>query len=296
MNTPPDLITIPCPLCGSNEFQNVYDDNPSRVVECKECRLVFFNPQPSMEYLQKFYSTPDGYLSSIEENLKAFEANPKGFEDTTNFILYKVHQYLPERAGQRLLDIGSAYGFFLLFAQKKGLEVMGLEISTETSRYARQHGVEVWDKSLMDAQLAEASFDIITMNNVLEHTLNPVLELEKAFSLLKPSGVLYVGVPNFDSFVSRIDGYAWKMKSWPNHLYYFTNQTLSRMLSKVGFEIREFFTFMGESNYEDDARILQERLLLSDEREIRQVAECLWSLGKGQELVMIAQKPKAPRQ
>jgi 2-polyprenyl-3-methyl-5-hydroxy-6-metoxy-1,4-benzoquinol methylase/ribosomal protein S27E len=285
-----DLISVNCIFCGSQDLEEIFTDNPSTLVRCRKCGLVFFNPQPSGEYLKNFYSSQAGYLSSIEENLQSFEADPRSWQDTANFILYKIYQHMPEEAGQRLLDVGSAYGFFLVFAKRRGLDVMGLELSTETSRYARQQGIEVLNTSLMDTNLSERSFDIVTMNNVLEHTLNPLAELTKAYSILKPSGVLYIGVPNWDSMVSQVDGYNWKMKSWPNHLYYFTAETLGRMLAKVGFTVRESFTFMGESDYQDDARIIQDKLLLKEDREIRQVVECLWKMGKGQELVVIAQK------
>jgi 2-polyprenyl-3-methyl-5-hydroxy-6-metoxy-1,4-benzoquinol methylase len=287
---PSDLVSVNCAQCGSQNLEEVFADNPSKLVKCRDCQLVFFNPLPSGEYLKSFYSSQTGYLSSIEENLKSFEADSHSWQDTANYILYKIYQHLPEEKGQRLLDVGSAYGFFLIFAKKRGLDVLGLELSTETSRYARQQGIEVLNTSLMDTDLKDGSFDIVTMNNVLEHTLNPIAEVKKAFSILKPSGILYIGVPNWDSMVSRVDGYNWKMKSWPNHLFYFTAETLGVILAKAGFTVRESFSFMGESDYQDDARIIREKLLLQDEKEIRQVIECLWKLGKGQELVMIAQK------
>lgn len=289
MNESP-LTHVDCVFCGSRKFIEVFPDNPSKVVQCKNCQLVFFNPQPSLDYLKSFYSSQAGYVSSIEENLKAFEKDPQSWQDTANYVLYKIYQYLPEAPGQRILDIGSAYGFFLIFAKKRGLDAVGLEISTETSRYAQQKGINVINASLMEAELDAGSFDIITMNNVLEHTLNPVTELKKAYSLLKPSGVLYLGVPNWDSFVRRADGFNWKMKSWPNHLFYFSSETLGRMVVQAGFTIRETFTFMGESDYSDDARIVKNSLFLDSEEDIRKIVECLWSLGKGQELVMIAQK------
>ena len=286
----PGLVSINCVLCGSDDFVEIYPDDPSKLVECRKCGLAFFNPQPSVEYLKDFYSSQTGYLSSVEENLRSYEADPKSWQDSANYILYKIYQHMPEENGRRLLDVGSAYGFFLMFAKQRGLEVHGLEISTETSRYARQQGIDVQNSTLIDAELEKNSFAIVTMNNVLEHTLNPVAELEKAFSIIRPSGILYVGVPNYDSLVSGVDGFHWKMKSWPNHLFYFTPATLSRVLAKAGFKVKEMFTHMGESDYADDVRAIRDRLLLTKDQDIRQVIECLWKLGKGQELVMIAQK------
>ena len=290
MDMTSDFVKINCVLCGSGRHKVIYADKPSSVVECTECGLVFFNPQPSPEYLKNYYSSQSGYMNSIEENLRSFEENPKSWEDTANWIFSKIYRHLTERPGRRLLDVGSAYGFFLIFARKRGLDARGIEISSESSKYALQQGIEVWNTPLTEARLTADFFDIVTMNNVLEHTLNPMAELNEAFYILKPTGVIYVGVPNWDSLVSRVDGFHWKMKSWPNHLFYFTPETLRRMLTRAGFTIRETFTHMGESDYQDDARIVGERLHLTQERDIRQVVECLWSLCKGQELVMIAQK------
>jgi 2-polyprenyl-3-methyl-5-hydroxy-6-metoxy-1,4-benzoquinol methylase/ribosomal protein S27E len=289
MNTS-DLVKIDCVLCGSDRHKIIYSDDPSRIVECNDCGLVFFNPQPSQNYLNAYYSSQAGYMTSIEENLRSFEANPVSWRDTANWILYKIYGHISEEKGQRLLDIGSAYGFFLIFARERGLDVRGLEISTESSKFARERGIEIWNTPLLEATVEKESFDIVTMNNVLEHTLNPMAELEKVHSLLKPPGVVYIGVPNWDSLVSRVDGFNWKMKSWPNHLYYFTSKTLGHMLAKAGFAVRETLTHMGESDYSDDTRIIRERLLLSEDRDVRQVIECLWTMGKGQELVVIAQK------
>jgi len=104
-----DLITVDCALCGSKNLQEVFSDSPSRIVECQDCRLVFFNPQPSPGYLREFYSSQSGYLSSIEENLRSFEAEPTSWQDTANYILYKIYQHMPEEKVQRLLDVVSAY-------------------------------------------------------------------------------------------------------------------------------------------------------------------------------------------
>lgn len=285
-----DLNTIDCVLCGSRRFKTIYRESPSNVVECKECKLVFYNPQPSSGYLTSYYSSKSGYLPSIEENLRSFEDNPKLWFETADWILYKIYQHIGEEKNQRILDIGSAYGFFLMFAKQRGLDVLGLEISTETSRYARDHGVTVQAETLSTADLQENSFDIVTMNNVLEHTLNPVADLERVFSILRSPGVIYIGLPNWDSLVSHADGPKWKMKSWPNHLFYFTPDTLTAALTRAGFRVVESFTHMGESDYQDDVRIVRERLFLAGDQDIRPAIECLWSLGKGQELVMIAKK------
>lgn len=246
-----------------------------------------------MQYLQGFYSSQKGYLPSIEENLRSYETQPQLWNDAANWILHKIRCHLPEQVKPRLLDVGCAYGFFLLFAKAQGFDVHGIEVSAETSKYAIKHGIDVQNSTLADADLIENSFSIVTMNNVLEHTLDPVFELEKAFRVLGPSGILYIGVPNWESIVARFDRSSWKMISWPNHLFYFTTTTLTRMLQKVGFVIQETLTHMGESDFRSDVRVVRNRLGLNNEEDIRNIIECLWTMGQGPELVIIARKPES---
>ncbi len=286
----PKLIDTCCVMCGGSTFTLIYPDNPSNIVRCDDCNLVFFNPLPSQEYLHTFYSSQDGYLSSIDENLRSFENNPDSWEQTANFILDRVYQFVDPAPGQRLLDVGSAYGFFLMFAQRRGLKVEGIEISAQTSVYARNRGIPVQISTLSEARLDPVSFDIVIMNNVLEHTLNPAEDVRRCYSIMKKDGVIFVAVPNFDSLVAKVDNYFWAMKSWPNHLFYFTPDTLVKMLQQNGFTVKQIFTHRGESAYADDIRVVRDRLCLTEEDDIRQVIECLWKLCKGQELVVIAQK------
>lgn len=284
------LNTVRCPFCNSNSFGRVYPDNPSAIVRCLSCDLVFFNPQPSLEYLRDFYSSQSGYMSSIQENLDSFKRDPSAWKNTANFILDKVYQYIKEQSDQRILDVGSAYGFFLLFAKERGLDAHGIEISSETSRYAKEHGIDVQHTTLVEANLEEASFNIITMNNVLEHTLNPVAELTKAYNLLKTPGVVFIAVPNFDSLTAQVDAFYWKMKSWPNHMFYFTEKTLSAILSKVGFRVVEVFTHLGEADYSHDVRVVRDRMCLTNESDINEAIHFLHKIRKGQELVILARK------
>lgn len=287
------LLHIPCPLCDSAEgFPRVYSDNPSEIVRCNRCDLVFFNPQPSQEYLAEFYSSQSGYMPSIADNLQSFQRDPAAWKAIADFILTKVHQHLSEAKGQRILDVGCAYGFFLQFARERCLDAYGVEVSEETSQYARRHELSVKTGTLLEAAFDDNFFDIVTLNNVLEHTLNPVVELREVFRILKNRGIVFLAVPNFGSLVAKADNFYWKMKSWPNHLFYFTESTLTAILRKTGFSILEVFTHQGESDYADDVRVIRDRLLITNDEEVHEIIKLLWKMGKGQELVVLAKKDK----
>jgi 2-polyprenyl-3-methyl-5-hydroxy-6-metoxy-1,4-benzoquinol methylase len=286
----PSVTKIDCPICCSKNLTTVYEDNPSKIVACNQCGLIFFNPQPTVSYLKDYYSSYDGYLPNIEENFKSFKKDSSTWKASAEFILSKISQYVTNQNHAKILDIGCAYGFFLHFAKTTGYDTYGLELSTETSKYAKDLGLEIQCSSLESANYENNFFDVITMNNVLEHTLNPIEDLSIVHKLLKEDGVVYIAVPNFGSTVSQTDKFHWKMKAWPNHLFYFTEQTLSKILKQCSFEVLERFTHAGESDLNDDIRIIKESLFLTEPTEIDNVIKLLWKFMKGQELVIIARK------
>jgi 2-polyprenyl-3-methyl-5-hydroxy-6-metoxy-1,4-benzoquinol methylase len=286
-----ELCVVPCPLCGCESFAEVYADHPSSIVRCRSCDLAFFNPQPTPEYLSRYYSSQEGYLPSAEVLIQNFRERPEAMRQNVSSVMSRLYSFRARQPQQRLLDVGCAYGFFLLVAREAGLEVQGVELSEETSRYAREQGVPVQTASLETAQLPDAAFDFITMDNMLEHTLDPSTTLARAFALLQPGGLAHVAVPNFDSLVSRADNMHWKNKAWPNHLFYFTPKTLSLLMMKAGFEVVDHYTHVGENEYSHDQRVVRDRLFLEKPEDVAKAIGFLAQMGKGQELVMIGRKP-----
>lgn len=112
-------------------------------------------------------------------------------------------------AGKRVLDIGSAYGGFVIEAAKAGAEAYGVEILEYLHKLALEN---VRDEPI-DAnfifgdflnlntreQLGPSPFDVIILNDVFEH----IYDFEHLFrcikSLCHSETVLYFAIPNGDS-------------------------------------------------------------------------------------------------
>lgn len=285
-----DLVPVPCPLCECPSFEVLFADHPSSVVRCRSCDLAYFNPQPSPGYLQAYYSSQAGYLPSAEDLMRRFKERPDDWKASADEILDRFLKHAPAQIGLKLLDVGAMYGFFLFFARERGLQVTGVELSEETPKFARSQGIDVRSTTLAGAAFPDASFDLVTMNNVLEHTLSPLTDLQEAFRVLKPGGLIYVAVPNFDSLVANVDNIYWKNKAWPNHLVYFTRKTLALTLGAAGFEVAEWWTHWGENEVAHDIRVIRDRLRLTERADIEKAMAFLNMVGKGQELVMVGKK------
>jgi predicted SAM-dependent methyltransferase len=74
------------------------------------------------------------------------------------------------------------------------------------------------------------------MLNTLEHTTNPKRTLRLIHEKLRVGGLLFITVPNFDC-LKRM-----KEVCPPKHLFYFTPETLRKMLENVGFRIQDIRT------------------------------------------------------
>jgi SAM-dependent methyltransferase len=88
---------------------------------------------------------------------------------------------------------------------------------------------------LANAKLEDGSYDIVTMNHVLEHVPNPDEIASIVFRLLKKGGIFYGFIPNSDCIERRVFGKYWKGYDLPNHFTWFSKKNLRRFLTDIGF-------------------------------------------------------------
>jgi SAM-dependent methyltransferase len=135
----------------------------------------------------------------------------------------------------RLLDVGCAAGFFLDEAQHRGWLAEGAELSAEMSDYARsQLGLTVHMVPFDEFECEDSSFDVITMWDYLEHSIDPVGDLERAAALLKPRGVLAVSTGDVASLAARISGRRWHLLTPRHHNFFFTRGSLGAAMKRAG--------------------------------------------------------------
>ena len=155
----------------------------------------------------------------------------------------------PERAarrsGLRLLDIGCSSGLFLDEARAAGFEVRGAELSADTAAFAREplRRSTCTPATGATAGIADGSFDVITLFDVIEHLPDPLGELRAIRRLLKPGGLLLQSTPNIDGLFPRLSyALAKRLDYWPHpepphHLYQFSDRTLAELTERAGYEV-----------------------------------------------------------
>lgn len=202
-------------------------------LRCPGCGLIWLEPRPSLAELSRYY--PEEYEAFQERR-----ENPLfhwGRRRVWHRRLQAIRHYFP-RPG-RALDVGCATGEFLEILRRQGWDVAGIEPNPRAAQQARARlGAEaIRVVPLEEAFFPPATFDLITLWDVLEHLADPLHALRRLASWLRPGGLLALGVPNLESWDAHLFGPAWIGWDAPRHLYLFPDSTLREMLSAAGLSI-----------------------------------------------------------
>ncbi len=240
------LERVCCNQCGSDGYDVIYGPrynaaNPDKIensfrssgdevlvdqlVRCRECDLQYLNPRLRSNIVLEAYSSgsDDNYVSQVQARERTFKK-----------CLETIERYVPQRG--KILDVGTGAGAFLYVAKSGGWQVAGCEPNRWLCEWGKGHyDVPIHAGTPFDMNLKDASFDVVTLWDVLEHTSDPKALLQECRRILKPKGLLAVNYPDIGSLVARLMGRKWVFLL-SVHLYYFTSGSVSKMLIRTGFQ------------------------------------------------------------
>lgn len=250
-----------------HQYEESINKNGYTVINCESCGYWHVHPMPTNEELSEYYEKK--YYENLGDNRDMTDRlnDPDGFykmqyEDRLRYITKNLCDGLPNT----ILDIGAGYGDFLRFMKTKKWETQGLEPSRHAyelikDRESLNVKCAVVDE-LLDLGFKPAS--VVTLNNVLEHLNEPqeVLEIVRKHLLLS-KGIIFIVVPNdFNVLQDLLMQTVLKTNSdrqnyWvspPEHLNYWSHETIKVFLKRCGLEIvyftadfpMEIFPLMGE--------------------------------------------------
>ncbi|MSU59916.1 MAG: class I SAM-dependent methyltransferase [Pedosphaera sp.] len=252
------LVHRSCPVCAGSKSKPHWQKGELRIVTCHDCRMVFANPAPAGMASGEFYDTEGAayYLSPAK-----LESDYADVRFERELKLFRA--FCPRGA---VLDVGCGSGAFLFQLQKRwpgDYETLGTDVSGAPLDYAESRGVPVARGNFLEQDFGEPGdlgklsaphpgplpvgrgeggrrpgegFDAITLWAVAEHLAEPKKFLTQAHALLKPDGLCFVLVPNLRSLAVRLLGPKYRYV-YPQHLNYFSADTLSRLGEGSGFEI-----------------------------------------------------------
>ena len=184
MTNSKNIDLIHCNICSSNNFKPFFKENGYQVVRCRQCGLVFVNPQPA----KSDYNIASELNSEYRDYLKQYVNNEIGHHTRAQRVLNKIDTIHKKKG--RLLEIGCAAGFFLNFAKTNGWHCHGIEPMKPLADYGvRNFGIEVKNASFEQADFPNNFFDVIVAFNVLSHVKDPTRFFLKVIKLLKENGL-----------------------------------------------------------------------------------------------------------
>ncbi|MDR0733907.1 MAG: class I SAM-dependent methyltransferase [Dysgonamonadaceae bacterium] len=253
---------IQCPVCGETLNAPMFHCKDFRIsgemfgiCKCPACLFGMTLPQPSPDEIGKYYQTPD-YVSHSETKRgivnKLYHLVQK--TNTKNKIRL-VERFLPK--GGKLLDVGCGAGYFLSVCKEGGMETEGVEVDAGARSKAESRVGRAIYPSLKAAEASGKQFDVITLWHVFEHLHDVRSSFAQLKSLLKPSGLLILALPNPLSADAVHYGKHWAAYDVPRHLSHFSPQSINTLAGNHSMKLKTYAPMKFDAYY---VSILSEEL------------------------------------
>lgn len=238
----PDILHISsCPVCNSQELNSVIKANDWLVTkeefsiyECASCEFRFTQDAPSEALVGPYYDNEDYVEHSDSSKGLIFTLYHWG----RKLMLNRKHNLIANNSqGKRLLDVGSASGYFLNHMKQKGFDVQGIEISEKARELCKsKFDIDTFTPNLLINKELDGPYDVITLWHVFEHvyTYNEYFDAFK--ELLSPDGVLVIAMPNYKCYDAAYYKEYWNGYDVPRHLWHFHPPTFNTFSEKRGFK------------------------------------------------------------
>ena len=253
-------MDIWCPICHSNSRYLYQWTPPYSLYYCPSCKTLFSNPIPSEDELNVFYQ---GFLYR--------KPDPSKLKKRIEKKKKEIHKLFGNaiQTGRTFLDYGGGTGITSLAAAQLGLEVTLYEIDNDALEYVKSLQKECSVQTCCDlSELEDRTFDLIFVDNVIEHAREPQVLLRFLYDRLEQQGQMMIKTPyarntellfhptisvfNYLRHVYIFNGLfdavsAAFFRPWtldpPRHLYSFSARSLHLMAEQTGVDKAEIGTY-----------------------------------------------------
>jgi 2-polyprenyl-3-methyl-5-hydroxy-6-metoxy-1,4-benzoquinol methylase len=210
----------------------IYNDT---LKKCAICAHVVANMQVDKHLLEMVYRQNyfmgEEYLDYVKDKAILqgnFARRLRSLSSVTTF-----------HKGQRVLEIGCAYGFFgeVLLAQFPFVDYLGFDVVIQACEYAKQKiGLNVKCVDFLEYTDASKCAHVF-MWDVIEHLNEPQRYIAKISGILEKGGKIYITTGDISAVLPRVQREKWRMIHPPSHLHYFSKKTLTMLLQKYDLRV-----------------------------------------------------------
>jgi len=239
---------IDCDLCGARAPHPVIIPNACgtvhHMVECQECGLRFFDPRPSLQTRIEAFQlagrgSPEHFLKT--GSWPGHDTNPPDVQwgilrSFARDIYSNLQELLPSLSRPpSVYEVGPWIGWLLheLIQCGAAANSSGCDLNPHAVAVgAEAFNTNVEPLPFQDATPPDAPYDVVLLNDVIEHSWTPLADLTKARQIA-PQGILYL-----KTFIDDLDiPLGRPMMAPPGHSYHFTRKTLRQAVEQAGWTV-----------------------------------------------------------
>jgi 2-polyprenyl-3-methyl-5-hydroxy-6-metoxy-1,4-benzoquinol methylase len=222
--------------CRKGEWLTEFRTKSFGLLRCSGCGGYRIDPAPlqtpetSEEFYTEYYAR-----ESVSELVASAEQETSAY--------WNVVKQVPSlaRVGKRVADVGCGDGHLCSQLRAAGWpSVIGVDVSrTRIARAKKRYPDSHLYLGTLDESICEPdSLDLMVMDSVVEHLVNPEEVLAGLHKFLSPEGYFVALTPNMDSGHFAFLGKRWTGMLAPHaHIYLFTPNALRRLLEHAGFSV-----------------------------------------------------------
>lgn len=263
------LNKVSCPFCrgysnaviaSGRDYEYATCNFKFVLYKCGNCDLIYLSPRPDITELSRIYPT---------------QYNPFHFHEIKNpivrwgrnFVQKKkasiIKKLVPKAA--KIIDVGCGSGTLLMFLKKYGSKkwrLFGNDFNLEPLKRLKKLEIEMIPGRFEEIN-TNVRFDLIVLNQTIEHLDCPDKVIKKATELLISKGLLLIETPSIDGLDAKIfQSNYWGGYHIPRHWTIFSSASITKLLKEYGFQninisyltspsfwIQSFHHFFLDKNY-----------------------------------------------
>jgi hypothetical protein len=223
------FLRVACPACDCLVVYPIHTEfGKGKVGQCYNCGMFYAYVIPHFAFLRYFYKW---FLPGFLVNPKIWSEDLVRRRILNNSDLNIIEKFISTRGV--MLDVGACGGDFLLYAKDRGWEVVGQELSEECLNILDLVGIPSIFGFVHEHNYKPNIFDVVSIRHTLEHSPSPFYDLQLLGDAMTDDGVLFVVVPMWEGEQWCVEG----GHDLPEHVSYFTSDSLSALLQRAGFDI-----------------------------------------------------------
>ncbi len=229
-------IPAPCE-CGSEDLEVIAEKDrygiPLTTVICRNCGLIMTDPRLDPPSNASFYDNEYHFIyrDEAKPSYDNFIRRKENAKDIIDYVRDNAH--LMEGS---VLEIGCADGGNVAAFNDAGYNACGIDLSHAYTEFGSSQGLDLSCQSAKEHAASGKKYDLIVMNQVMEHFTDLESELASVSELLAPDGILFISVPGVKYLSFSVYNADFLHMLQNAHVFNFTRDTLCQVMKKYGFD------------------------------------------------------------